>query len=57
MLTENVSIPSSAAHMPVVFFPNLGCNNLTVAGNGGTLTVNPGYNLNINGTLNINSAP
>ena len=53
MLTENVSIPSSAPHMPEVFYQGMGCNNLSVAGNGGSLTINPGFHLNINGTLNI----
>jgi hypothetical protein len=61
MITENVTIPSGVSNMPYVgvsnmpyVFPQgLGCNNLTVLGNGGSLTINPGFHLNINGTLNI----
>ena len=49
---DNVVIPVTAAHMPVVEVPGKKCNNLTVRA-GATLTINPGFTLTVNGLMII----
>ena len=49
---DNVVIPVTAAHMPVVEVPGKKCNNLTVRA-GATLTINPGFTMTVNGQMTL----
>jgi hypothetical protein len=52
MSIENVVIPAAATFMPVVANTTSTCHNLLIS-KGATVTVNPGKNLNVAGTLTV----
>ena len=49
---EDVIIPATAPHMPVVKVQGFSCKNVLIQ-NGATMTINPGFILTVNGHITI----